>query len=69
VRWKAGDIVIGIVAGEFIQHQKRIEPRQLRLTEGAAQAYAGAITGVDARNHAAHGALGHHCSPANLAAR
>src|SRR5690606_12691747 len=47
---KAGDIVVGVVAAERVQHQEGIQPALQRLTEYAGEPYPCAIGG----RHAAH---------------
>ena len=50
---KAGDVVLGPVGAELIEHEERIKVRQLRLADDAAQLDAGAIRG----RHASHDTL------------
>src|SRR5438034_2780787 len=59
VRRKAGDVVARILRGEFIQHEKRIQPREVRLAEAAAELDAGAVGGGHRLDHLVHGSGGH----------
>ena len=59
VRRKALEVVVGIVRGKFIEHEKRVEPRELAGAEAATQLDARAVGGGQGFNDALDGALGH----------
>ena len=59
MRGEAGDVVVGIVGREVIEHQERVEPRALGLAEAAAQLHARSVRGGDGGDNALQGARGH----------
>jgi hypothetical protein len=54
---KAGEVVLGLIGAELIEHEERIQVRQLWLPDDPAQLHAGAIGGGQAAHDLAHGAL------------
>src|SRR5581483_6598140 len=59
MRRKAGDVVARVLRGKLVEHQERVQARELRLAEAAAQLHAGAVGGGDGADKAAYGAGGH----------
>src|SRR5262249_13583002 len=53
---KAGEIVLGTVGAELIEHQEGVEVGQLRLADHAPQLHSGAIGSRQALDDAPHGA-------------
>jgi hypothetical protein len=48
MRWKTGDIIIGVITPEFIQKKKRIQHIEFRRANDAGQAHTSPIAGLDA---------------------
>ena len=59
MRREAGDVVVGIVRRELVEHQERVEAGRVALAEAAAQAHARAVAGLATRDHLQQLAYGH----------
>lgn len=47
---KAGNVVLGLVGTEFVQHQERVQANILVLADGAPDAYTGTVGSLQGRD-------------------
>jgi hypothetical protein len=60
---EAGDVIVGVVGGELVEHQERVQPQVLGTAEAAPQLHACAVGSGDRRDDLLQGAGGHLASP------